>query len=52
MDTLCDDVTESHMDKRLRRNMQDGSGVHNQGETKDSASVLVDLEGGGHPSRI
>ena len=52
-DTLCVDVIESHTDKRLRLEMQDGSGVHNQGEKKDSASMLVDLEGGGgHPTRI
>lgn len=39
-------------EKRMRCGLQDGKGVQSQGEKRDSATVIVDLEGGMHPTRL
>ena len=41
-----------HLDKRMRGGLQDGMGVQSQGEKQSSKLMLIDLEGGIHPTRV
>ena len=52
VETSVADTDEDHLDKRMRGGLQDGVGVQNQGEKQSSKLLLIDLEGGVHPTRV